>query len=113
MVAPSHRHLAGRVQITPGMMLEVGITHPNLIPCGVGERAQGRVMQAGDIEAQSRGRMAPTDISDPNYFHKVVDCQWACPTHTPVPEYIQLIAHRPYASADIPHWVIHSFTATL
>jgi len=31
--------------------------------------------------------MAPTDVTDPNYFHKVVDCQWACPAHTPVPEY--------------------------
>ena len=35
-----------------------------------------------------------TDITDPNYFHKVVDCQWACPAHTPVPEYIRLIAQR-------------------
>jgi len=36
--------------------------------------------------------LPPTDISDPAYFHKVVDCQWACPAHTPVPEYIRLIA---------------------
>ena len=36
--------------------------------------------------------MKPTDISAPDYFHKVVDCQWACPAHTPVPEYIRLIA---------------------
>ncbi|HXL68206.1 MAG TPA: hypothetical protein VN930_05525, partial [Xanthobacteraceae bacterium] len=36
--------------------------------------------------------MMPTEIRDPNYFHKVVDCQWACPAHTPVPEYIRLIA---------------------
>src|SRR5262249_15103169 len=113
MVAPSHRHLAGRVQITPGMMLEVGITHPNLIPCAVGERAQGRVMQAGDIEAQSRGRMAPTDISDPKYFHKVVDCQWACPTHTPVPEYIRLIAQRRYAAAYMLNWESNVFPGIL
>src|SRR5262245_32369375 len=33
-----------------------------------------------------------TDIAAPDYFHKVVDCQWACPAHTPVPEYIRLIA---------------------
>ena len=33
----------------------------------------------------------PTDVADPEYFHKVVDCQWACPAHTPVPEYIRLI----------------------
>ena len=36
--------------------------------------------------------MKNTDISQPDYFHKVVDCQWACPAHTPVPEYIRLIA---------------------
>ncbi len=36
--------------------------------------------------------MEPTDVVDPQYYHKVVDCQWACPAHTPVPEYIRLIA---------------------
>jgi formate dehydrogenase (NADP+) beta subunit len=36
--------------------------------------------------------MAPTDVSDPRYYHRVVDCQWACPAHTNVPEYIRLIA---------------------
>jgi NADPH-dependent glutamate synthase beta subunit-like oxidoreductase len=36
--------------------------------------------------------LKPTDIAHPDYFHKVVDCQWACPAHTPVPEYIRLIA---------------------
>jgi NADPH-dependent glutamate synthase beta subunit-like oxidoreductase len=41
----------------------------------------------------------PTDIRDPNYFHKVVDCQWACPAHTNVPEYIRLIAQGRYADA--------------
>src|SRR6266478_4188574 len=43
--------------------------------------------------------MKPTDISDPGYFHKVVDCQWACPAHTPVPEYIRLIAAGRYSDA--------------
>ena len=43
--------------------------------------------------------MRPTDISDPEYFHKVVDCQWACPAHTPVPEYIRLIAEGKYTDA--------------
>ena len=37
-------------------------------------------------------RMKPTDVSRPEYYHKVVDCQWGCPAHTPVPEYIRLIA---------------------
>ena len=43
--------------------------------------------------------MKNTDISAPDYFHKVVDCQWACPAHTPVPEYIRLIAHGRYSDA--------------
>jgi NADPH-dependent glutamate synthase beta subunit-like oxidoreductase len=41
----------------------------------------------------------PTDVRNPNYFHKVVDCQWACPAHTNVPEYIRLIAQGRYADA--------------
>ncbi|MCW5723644.1 MAG: FAD-dependent oxidoreductase [Maricaulaceae bacterium] len=43
--------------------------------------------------------MKPTDIHDPDYFHKVVDCQWACPAHTPVPEYIRLIAQGRFTDA--------------
>ncbi len=47
----------------------------------------------------SRIGMKPTDTSNPDYFHKVVDCQWACPAHTPVPEYIRLIAQGRYTDA--------------
>jgi NADPH-dependent glutamate synthase beta subunit-like oxidoreductase/NAD-dependent dihydropyrimidine dehydrogenase PreA subunit len=36
--------------------------------------------------------MRPTDTSDPRYYHRVVDCQWACPAHTNIPQYIRLIA---------------------
>lgn len=43
--------------------------------------------------------MKPTDINHPDYFHKVVDCQWACPAHTNVPEYIRLIAQGRYTDA--------------
>lgn len=43
--------------------------------------------------------MLPTNTSSPNYFHKVVDCQWACPAHTNVPEYIRLIAQGRYDDA--------------
>ena len=43
--------------------------------------------------------MNPTDTSDPSYFHRVVDCQWACPAHTNVPEYIRLIAQGRYTDA--------------
>jgi NADPH-dependent glutamate synthase beta subunit-like oxidoreductase/ferredoxin len=41
----------------------------------------------------------PTDVSNPQYYHKVVDCQWACPAHTNVPEYIRLIAQGRYSDA--------------
>jgi NADPH-dependent glutamate synthase beta subunit-like oxidoreductase len=43
--------------------------------------------------------MQRTNTSDPNYYHRVVDCQWACPAHTNVPEYIRLIAHGRYTDA--------------
>ena len=43
--------------------------------------------------------MKPTDVRDPSYFHKVVDCQWACPAHTNVPEYIRMIAQGRYSDA--------------
>ncbi|HKW47788.1 MAG TPA: FAD-dependent oxidoreductase [Gemmatimonadaceae bacterium] len=40
-----------------------------------------------------------TDVSNPRYYHKVVDCQWACPAHTNVPEYIRLIAQGRYTES--------------
>jgi formate dehydrogenase (NADP+) beta subunit len=43
--------------------------------------------------------MRPTNVSDPQYYHKVVDCQWACPAHTNVPEYIRLIAQGRYTES--------------
>ena len=43
--------------------------------------------------------MKPTDTSDPAWFHRVVDCQWACPAHTDVPEYIRLIAQGRHTDA--------------
>ena len=43
--------------------------------------------------------MEPTDVEDPSYYHQVVDCQWACPAHTNVPEYIRLIAQSRYDDA--------------
>ncbi len=57
--------------------------------------------------------MRPTDITDPNYFHKVVDCQWACPAHTPVPEYIRLIAHGRYSDAYMINWKSNVFPGIL
>ncbi len=57
--------------------------------------------------------MQPTDIRDPEYFHKVVDCQWACPAHTPVPEYIRLIAARRFADAYMINWHSNVFPGIL
>ncbi len=45
--------------------------------------------------------MKPTDQNNPDYFHKVVDCQWACPAHTDVPEYIRMIAQGNFTDAYI------------
>jgi formate dehydrogenase (NADP+) beta subunit len=55
----------------------------------------------------------PTDIRDPNYFHKVVDCQWACPAHTNVPEYIRLIAQGEYSEAYLLNRVSNVFPGIL
>src|SRR6201987_1644560 len=57
--------------------------------------------------------MHPTDIANPNYFHKVVDCQWACPAHTNVPEYIRLIAQGKYADAYMLNRQSNVFPAIL
>ncbi len=57
--------------------------------------------------------MKPTDISVPDYFHKVVDCQWACPAHTPVPEYIRLIAAGRYSDAYMINWDSNVFPGVL
>ena len=57
--------------------------------------------------------MKPTDIQNPDYFHKVVDCQWACPAHTPVPEYIRLIAAGRYSDAYMVNWESNVFPGIL
>ena len=57
--------------------------------------------------------MKPTDIANPDYFHKVVDCQWACPAHTPVPEYIRLIAQGRYDDAYLVNWTSNVFPGIL
>jgi NADPH-dependent glutamate synthase beta subunit-like oxidoreductase len=57
--------------------------------------------------------LKPTDIKDPEYFHKVVDCQYACPAHTPVPEYIRLIAAGKYTEAYMINWDSNVFPGVL
>jgi len=57
--------------------------------------------------------MQPTNYNDPEYFHKVVDCQYACPAHTPVPEYIRLIAAQRYTEAYMINWESNVFPGVL
>ena len=61
--------------------------------------------------------MQPTDLAQPDtlaeYYHKVVDCQLACPAHTPVPEYIRLIAAGRYADAYMVNWRSNVFPGVL
>ncbi len=57
--------------------------------------------------------MKPTDVNNPAYFHKVVDCQWACPAHTNVPEYIRLIAQGRYTDSYMLNRQSNVFPAIL
>jgi NADPH-dependent glutamate synthase beta subunit-like oxidoreductase len=57
--------------------------------------------------------MKPTDINNPDYFHKVVDCQWACPAHTPVPTYIRQIAQGDYTGAYLTNRESNVFPGVL
>ena len=72
--------------------------------------AEGRKPSSGPARREG---MTPTDIANPNYFHKVVDCQWACPAHTPVPEYIRLIAEGRYSDAYMINWQSNVFPGVL
>jgi len=57
--------------------------------------------------------LKPTDIENPEYFHKVIDCQYACPAHTPVPEYIRLISQGKYNEAFKINWISNVFPGVL
>ena len=57
--------------------------------------------------------MNPTDTKHPDYFHRVVDCQWACPAHTDVPEYIRLIAQGRFSDAYMVNRESNVFPAIL
>jgi formate dehydrogenase (NADP+) beta subunit len=57
--------------------------------------------------------MRPTDVSHPDYYHRVVDCQWACPAHTNVPEYIRLIAQGRYTEAYLVNRASNVFPGIL
>src|SRR5919112_709097 len=72
--------------------------------CALEGRVSGRSTETG---------LKLTDIAAPEYFHKVVDCQWACPAHTPVPEYIRLIAAGRYTDAYMINWESNVFPGVL
>ena len=57
--------------------------------------------------------MEPSNVSDPRYYHKVVDCQWGCPAHTNVPEYIRLIAQGRYTDSYMLNRVSNVFPGIL
>ncbi len=57
--------------------------------------------------------MHPTDVANPRYYHKVVDCQWGCPAHTNVPEYIRLIAQGRYTDSYMLNRVSNVFPGIL
>src|SRR3954470_7831545 len=77
------------------------------------ERSQGNKGRAGRRVRADKDGMPPTDVGHPDYFHKVVDCQWACPAHTPVPEYIRLIAQGRYDEAYMVNWASNVFPGIL
>src|ERR1700692_424704 len=81
---------------------------------GSGEGIAGSLLDrhdAGFVVAPAA--MRPTAVTNPNFFHKVVDCQWACPAHTPVPEYIRMIAAGRYADAYMVNWYSNVFPGIL
>jgi hypothetical protein len=83
-----------------------------------GRRAAGDPRGCIQLRNKNGGRqegasLNPTDIGRADYFHKVVDCQWACPAHTPVPEYIRLIAAGHYSEAYLINWKSNVFPGIL
>ena len=57
--------------------------------------------------------MQPTDTLDPDFYHRVVDCQWACPAHTDVPEYIRMMAQGRYTDAYLLNRASNVFPSIL
>ncbi len=65
------------------------------------------------VYSKEKKNLQPTDINNYEYFLKIIDCQYACPAHTPVPEYIRLIANREYSAAYMLNWVSNVFPGVL
>ena len=83
------------------------------------EGFKSQIFAAKENLKQSNGKgsvktfMPITDTSDPQYYHKVVDCQYACPAHTPVPEYIRKISQNKYTEAYMINWESNVFPGIL
>jgi len=84
------------------------------------EEFKSKIFAAKDQASQSNGKgsvvktfMPVTDTSDPQYYHKVVDCQYACPAHTPVPEYIRKISQHEFTAAYMINWESNVFPGIL
>src|SRR5437899_1189123 len=97
--------------IQGGIVSESGHTYR---ACDI-EKSAGCICSINSSDGRNRGGewVKPTDIRVPDYFHKVVDCQWACPAHTPVPEYIRLIAAGRYSDAYLVNWKSNVFPGIL
>ena len=88
------RSPTGRARNTTSALAAVGPVSDHM------KRPHGPASKgAPRVTATARPSRAPTDVSNPQYYHKVVDCQWACPAHTNVPEYIRLIAQGRYTDS--------------
>ena len=70
-------------------------------------------LSKGSKKTEVKTFMPVTDVADPQYYHKVVDCQYACPAHTPVPEYIRKIAQQEYTAAYMINWESNVFPGIL
>lgn len=57
--------------------------------------------------------MKPTDTAHPDHFHQVINCQWSCPAHTPVPEYLRMVASGHYSDAYLLNWQANVFPGVL
>ena len=83
------------------------------------EGFKSQIFAAKENLKKSKGKasvktfMPITDTSDPQYYHKVVDCQYACPAHTPVPEYIRKISQNEYTEAYMINWESNVFPGIL
>ena len=117
-----HRQQSGPPAASAGCYHRAGGFHPAVarMPRRLRRRANARrpgihsrAPQNSPPRRTRRRHVQATDIRRPDYFHRVVDCQWACPAHTPVPEYIRLIASGRYTDAYMVNWQSNVFPGIL